>query len=78
MYLIHPCGVHEKLRMAYASDFNNDYNNWLSNRGRTSRHSTAIERDARIKTQVQRFSRIAARRLTKTEYLNGVVVALRD
>uniref|UniRef100_A0A915DEX5 IF rod domain-containing protein n=1 Tax=Ditylenchus dipsaci TaxID=166011 RepID=A0A915DEX5_9BILA len=40
-----------KLRMAYASDFNNDYNDWLSNRGRRSRHSTAIERDARIKTQ---------------------------
>uniref|UniRef100_A0A915EJN5 Uncharacterized protein n=1 Tax=Ditylenchus dipsaci TaxID=166011 RepID=A0A915EJN5_9BILA len=67
-----------KLRMAYASDFNNDYNDWLSNRGRRSRHSTAIERDARIKTQVQRFFRIAARRLTKTEYLDGVVVALRD
>uniref|UniRef100_A0A915DWV7 Uncharacterized protein n=1 Tax=Ditylenchus dipsaci TaxID=166011 RepID=A0A915DWV7_9BILA len=31
-----------KLRLAYASDFNNDYYNWLGNRGRRARHQADI------------------------------------
>uniref|UniRef100_A0A915CMN7 Uncharacterized protein n=1 Tax=Ditylenchus dipsaci TaxID=166011 RepID=A0A915CMN7_9BILA len=35
-----------KLRLAHASDFNNDCNDWLGNRGRRARHQADIDRDA--------------------------------
>uniref|UniRef100_A0A915ES33 Uncharacterized protein n=1 Tax=Ditylenchus dipsaci TaxID=166011 RepID=A0A915ES33_9BILA len=67
-----------KLRLAYASDFNNDYNDWLGNRGRRARHQADIDRDAGIKLQVQKFTKIAARRMTAKEYFNAVVLAIKQ
>uniref|UniRef100_A0A915CVU9 Uncharacterized protein n=1 Tax=Ditylenchus dipsaci TaxID=166011 RepID=A0A915CVU9_9BILA len=45
---------------------------------RRARHRTAIERDARIKTQVKISLRVAARRLTKKNISMVVVVAMKD
>uniref|UniRef100_A0A915DGV7 MULE transposase domain-containing protein n=1 Tax=Ditylenchus dipsaci TaxID=166011 RepID=A0A915DGV7_9BILA len=66
-----------RVKTAYLSDYDNDFNDWVHGRGHRHRKRQAINRDTRIRNQVHRYQQFLAGRLTAEEYLNGMVVALR-
>uniref|UniRef100_A0A915EF40 Uncharacterized protein n=1 Tax=Ditylenchus dipsaci TaxID=166011 RepID=A0A915EF40_9BILA len=70
-------GLMLRVKTAYLSDYDNDFNDWVHGRGHRHRKRQAINRDTRIRNQVHRYQQFLAGRLTAEEYLNGIVVALR-